>query len=145
MRLAVAVIVRSGLSTRPAISQPNPSEATAMMPSAIPDSISSRFSVSVRSPTAACWIAISQGLGWPGGSGFGSQSVSGGGAAAEPAVSGPAASHTSIIAVPMSASVTIGAIVLAVLLAIAGGLLAGSFGGWRAARLRLAAALARVA
>jgi putative ABC transport system permease protein len=57
---------------------------------------------------------------------------------------GPAASHATI-AVPMSASVTVGAIVLAVLLAIAGGLLAGSFGGWRAARLRPAAALARVA
>ncbi len=51
----------------------------------------------------------------------------------------------SIVSVPMSASVTIGAIVLAVLLAIAGGLLAGSFGGWRAARLRPAAALAKVA
>ena len=48
------------------------------------------------------------------------------------------------VAVPMSASVTIGAIALAVVLAIAGGLLAGSFGGWRAARLRPAAALARV-
>ena len=45
----------------------------------------------------------------------------------------------------MSASVTVGAIVLAVLLAVAGGLVAGSFGGWRAARLRPAAALARVA
>jgi ABC-type antimicrobial peptide transport system permease subunit len=54
------------------------------------------------------------------------------------------ASHTTI-AVPMSASVTIGVIVLAVLLAVAGGLLAGSFGGWRAARLRPAAALTRVA
>jgi putative ABC transport system permease protein len=80
-----------------------------------------------------------------GGSGFASQTVSGGGAAAGPVISGPAASHTTTIAVPMSASVTIGAIVLAVLLAIAGGLLAGSFGGWRAARLRPAAALARVA
>jgi putative ABC transport system permease protein len=63
------------------------------------------------------------------------------------AVSGPggaAASHATV-AVPLSASVTIGAIVLAVLLALAGGLLAGSFGGWRAARLRPAAALARVA
>jgi len=58
--------------------------------------------------------------------------------------SNPAASHATV-AVPMSASVTIGAIVLAVLLAVAGGLLAGSFGGWRAARLRPAAALARVA
>ena len=57
---------------------------------------------------------------------------------------GPAATHTTI-AVPMSASVTIGAIILAVLLAVAGGLVAGSFGGWRAARLRPAAALARVA
>ena len=56
----------------------------------------------------------------------------------------PAATHTTI-AVPMSASVTVGAIVLAVLLAVAGGLVAGSFGGWRAARLRPAAALARVA
>jgi putative ABC transport system permease protein len=56
----------------------------------------------------------------------------------------PAATHTTI-AVPMSASVTIGAIILAVLLAVAGGLVAGSFGGWRAARLRPAAALARVA
>jgi putative ABC transport system permease protein len=56
----------------------------------------------------------------------------------------PAATHTTI-AVPMSASVTVSAIVLAVLLAVAGGLVAGSFGGWRAARLRPAAALARVA
>jgi putative ABC transport system permease protein len=59
-------------------------------------------------------------------------------------IGGPTASHTTV-AVPLSASVTIGAIVLAVLLAIAGGLLAGSFGGWRAARLRPAAAVARVA
>jgi ABC-type antimicrobial peptide transport system permease subunit len=58
--------------------------------------------------------------------------------------SGSAVNHATI-AVPMSASVTIGAIGLAVLLAVAGGLLAGSFGGWRAARLRPAAALARVA
>jgi len=32
----------------------------------------------------------------------------------------------------------------ALLLAVAGGLIAGSFGGWRAARLRPAAALARI-
>jgi putative ABC transport system permease protein len=73
------------------------------------------------------------------------QSVTGpGGTSAGSVIGGPATSHTTI-AVPMSASVTIGAIVLAVLLAIVGGLLAGSFGGWRAARLRPAAALARVA
>jgi putative ABC transport system permease protein len=55
----------------------------------------------------------------------------------------PTVNHT--VAVPMSASVTMGAIVLAVVLALAGGLLAGSFGSWRIARLRPADALARVA
>ena len=77
-----------------------------------------------------------------GGSGLQTSAAGPGGAV--PTAAGPTASHTTI-AVPMSASVTVGAIVLAVLLAIAGGLLAGSFGGWRAARLRPAAALARVA
>jgi putative ABC transport system permease protein len=47
--------------------------------------------------------------------------------------------------VTLSAPVTVSVIGLAVLLALAGGLIAGSFGGWRAARLRPAAALARVA
>jgi len=46
--------------------------------------------------------------------------------------------------VHLNAPVTAGAIAAAVLLAIAGGLIAGGFGGWRAARLRPAAALARV-
>jgi putative ABC transport system permease protein len=55
----------------------------------------------------------------------------------------PTVNHT--VTVPMSASVTVGAIVVAVLLAVAGGLLAGSFGGWRIARLRPADALSRVA
>jgi putative ABC transport system permease protein len=55
----------------------------------------------------------------------------------------PVGSQT--VAVPMSASVTVAAIVAAVLLAIAGGLLAGSFGSWRIARLRPADALTRVA
>ncbi|HEX5297962.1 MAG TPA: FtsX-like permease family protein [Streptosporangiaceae bacterium] len=49
------------------------------------------------------------------------------------------------VSVTMSAPVTLGAVGLAVLLAMAGGLIAGSFGGWRAARLRPASALARVA
>jgi putative ABC transport system permease protein len=52
---------------------------------------------------------------------------------------------TPTVQVPMSASVTVAAIVAAVLLAVAGGLLAGSFGSWRIARLRPADALARVA
>jgi ABC-type lipoprotein release transport system permease subunit len=48
------------------------------------------------------------------------------------------------VTVHLSAPVTIGAVILAVVLAIAGGLIAGTFGGWRAARLRPAAALSRV-
>ena len=55
----------------------------------------------------------------------------------------PTINHT--VAVPMSASVTAAAIAAGVLLAIVGGLLAGSFGSWRIARLRPADALARVA
>ncbi len=53
------------------------------------------------------------------------------------------AGHT--VSVTLTAPVTLSVIVLAVLLALAGGLVAGSFGGWRAARLRPAATLARVA
>ncbi len=55
----------------------------------------------------------------------------------------PTVAHT--VPVAMSASVTVGAIVLAVVLAIAGGLLAGTFGSWRIAQLRPADALSRVA
>ncbi len=63
-----------------------------------------------------------------------------------PGGGGPArtASTTHSVAVHLTASVTVSAVILAVVLAIAGGLIAGSFGGWRAARLRPAAALARV-
>jgi ABC-type lipoprotein release transport system permease subunit len=53
-----------------------------------------------------------------------------------------AATHT--VSVHLTAPVTVGAVLLAVALAVAGGLIAGSFGGWRAVRLRPAAALARV-
>jgi putative ABC transport system permease protein len=56
--------------------------------------------------------------------------------------SAASAAHT--VAVHLTAPVTISAVILAVVLAIAGGLIAGSFGGWRAARLRPAAALSRV-
>ena len=50
-----------------------------------------------------------------------------------------------VLAIPVHPSVTVGVIVLAVILAIAGGLLAGSFGSWRIARLRPAEALSQVA
>jgi ABC-type antimicrobial peptide transport system permease subunit len=87
----------------------------------------------------------------PGGAGSfgppGGGSVPGGGAA-PPGGGGfrnlaAAGSHT--VSVHLDTSVTLSVILLAVLLAIAGGLIAGSFGGWRAARLRPAAAMAQVA
>ena len=56
-----------------------------------------------------------------------------------------AAHTTSTVTVHLSAPVTIIAIVAAVGLAVLGGLIAGGFGGWRAARLRPAAALSKVA
>jgi ABC-type lipoprotein release transport system permease subunit len=55
-----------------------------------------------------------------------------------------ASSTANTVTVHLTAVVTVGAIVAAVALAVGGGLLAGSLGGWRAARLRPAAALARV-
>jgi putative ABC transport system permease protein len=56
------------------------------------------------------------------------------------------AAHTaSSVVVHLSAPVTITWIIFAVALAVLGGLIAGGFGGWRAARLRPAAALSKVA
>ncbi len=76
-----------------------------------------------------------------GGGGFGGGGGGGGGAGAFSRVS--TASHT--VAVHLSPSVSTNVILLAVLLAVAGGIIAGLFGGWRAARLRPAAALTKVA
>lgn len=55
----------------------------------------------------------------------------------------PGAVHT--VAVHLAAPVTLAAIALAVLLALAGALIAGAVGGWRAGRLRPAEALRQVA
>jgi ABC-type lipoprotein release transport system permease subunit len=57
--------------------------------------------------------------------------------------SAASAAHT--VSVHLTAPVTLGAVGLAVVLAIIGGLVAGLVGGWRAARLRPAAALSRMA
>jgi putative ABC transport system permease protein len=89
---------------------------------AVIEAIAPKLSATLASPTGEHFQSVSAG---------GTQSVS------------PTTSHT--VVVPMSAIVTPAAIGLAVLLAIAGGLLAGSFASWRIARLRPAEALARVA
>ncbi|HXC82343.1 MAG TPA: ABC transporter permease [Trebonia sp.] len=56
-----------------------------------------------------------------------------------------AARTADTVAVHLSAPVTISVVIIAVALAVLGGLIAGGFGGWRAARLRPAAALSKVA
>jgi len=99
-------------------------------------------------PPLSASVAQTTGSATPGGARtFGGGGFSGapGGASGGPGgFARAAANATHSVAVHLSAPVTIGAVLLAVLLAIAGGLIAGCFGGWRAARLRPAAALSRV-
>src|SRR5271157_1538486 len=78
------------------------------------------------------------GFGGAGGTGGGGTGGGFGGGGAGSFRQATAASHT--VAVHLSASVSSSIILLAVLLAVAGGIIAGIFGGWRAARLRPAAA-----
>jgi putative ABC transport system permease protein len=92
--------------------------------------VAPRLSATVPGPSGAFSLAVGQAAG-PG---------PGGGVPR-----GPGATASHVIAVPLHPSVTVGVIVLAVVLALAGGLLAGSLGSWRIARLRPAGALSRVA
>jgi ABC-type lipoprotein release transport system permease subunit len=83
------------------------------------------------------------GSGFPGGGG-GSGGGGGGGDGAFAAFrDASTAAHT--VTVHLAASVSGSVIILAVVLAVAGGIIAGMFGGWRAARLRPADALSKVA
>jgi ABC-type lipoprotein release transport system permease subunit len=99
-------------------------------------------------PPLSASVGQTSGSATPGGArtfGGGPGGFGGAGGTGRPGGFGRAAADaTHTVAVHLSAPVTIGAVVLAVVLAIAGGLIAGCFGGWRAARLRPAAALARV-
>jgi putative ABC transport system permease protein len=72
-------------------------------------------------------------------------SAPGGGQTFQQVPIGGAATQPHTVSVPLHPTVTVGVIVLAVVLAVVGGLLAGSFGSWRIASLRPADALARVA
>jgi putative ABC transport system permease protein len=96
------------------------------------------------SPPLSASVGQSTGSATPGGARFfggggGGGGFPGGGARFRNAGT---AAHT--VLVHLNAPVSGGTIAAAVVLAIAGGLIAGGFGGWRAARLRPAAALARV-
>jgi putative ABC transport system permease protein len=102
--------------------------------------------VSSNTPALTATVGPSTGSATPGGS----QVFAGGGGGFPGGGSGSGGFHrlassvTPTVHVPLTASVTANAIAAAVILAILGGLIAGAFGGWRAARLRPAAALARV-
>jgi putative ABC transport system permease protein len=104
--------------------------------------------VSHFAPPLTASLGSTTGSATPGGARFfggGGGFPGGGGFAANPnrfSTLGGNSSHTALV--HLGAPVTLGAIAAAVVLAIAGGLIAGGFGGWRAARLRPAAALARV-
>lgn len=78
------------------------------------------------------------------------------GGSSGPQVTGPPGSHFQAqmlggaslshpVTVLVHPSVSAGVIIVGVILALAGGLLAGAFGSWRMARMRPAEALARVA
>ncbi len=101
------------------------------------------YAITEISPTLTAHLGATGAMGGAGGAG----GRWGGGGAAFGGGGGPggmrqAAGKTLDIA--LSAPVGVTTIVLAVVLAVAGGLIAGAFGGWRAARLRPADALRRV-
>ena len=101
------------------------------------------------SPKLTAVVGQTTGSATPGGArqfggGGGTGGFGGGGGGGFPAFrNASTAAHT--VAVHLAASVSGGVIVLAVVLAVAGGIIAGMVGGWRAARLRPADALSKVA
>jgi len=85
------------------------------------------------------------GAGGTGGGGFSGGGGGGGGGSGAFAAFRDASAAARTVTVHLAASVSGSVIILAVVLAVAGGLIAGMFGGWRAARLRPADALSKVA
>jgi putative ABC transport system permease protein len=82
--------------------------------------------------------------GYPGGAG-GTGGTGGTGGGFTGGFTHAAANVVPTVTEHLTAPVTLEAVLAAVVLAVLGGLIAGSFGGWRAARLRPAAALSKVA
>lgn len=89
------------------------------------------YAVTAISPTLQAQLG-----GGSGGGGFGGGPGGGFG--------GPGRQAAETLEVALTAPVSLSTIVLAVVLAVTGGLIAGAFGGWRASRLRPADALRRV-
>jgi ABC-type antimicrobial peptide transport system permease subunit len=112
---------------------------------ALVDHFSGSLSASLGSTTGTATPGGAQRFGGAGGAAGGGGTAGTGGTNPFRGGFTNAAHSASTVAVHLSAPVTISAIVLAVGLAVLGGLIAGGFGGWRAARLRPAAALSKVA
>ncbi|MCQ4212261.1 ABC transporter permease [Streptomyces longispororuber] len=100
--------------------------------------LAAAYAVTAFSPT------LSASLGSAGGSGGGPGGGGPGGGMGGGPGGGGGQSAAGTIDVALSAPVSLGTIGLAAALAVAGGLIAGAFGGWRASRLRPADALRRV-
>ncbi|MGW0857748.1 ABC transporter permease [Streptomyces sp. NPDC002690] len=91
------------------------------------------YIVTAISPTLTAELGSGGGGGGGGGGGFGG------------GMGGPGRqSAAKTLDIALTAPVSVSTIVIAVVLAVAGGLIAGAFGGWRASRLRPADALRRV-
>ncbi|MYW64767.1 FtsX-like permease family protein [Streptomyces sp. SID8379] len=100
--------------------------------------LAAAYAVTAFSPTLTASLGSTGG---GGGAGGGMGGPGGGGMGGGP---GGGSSTASTIDVALTAPVSLSTIALAALLAIAGGLIAGAYGGWRASRLRPADALRRV-
>jgi ABC-type antimicrobial peptide transport system permease subunit len=103
--------------------------------------LSPPLTASIGQTTGSATPGGARAFGGGGGGGFGGGGAGAGGGGGFRRF---AATATHTVEVHLTAPVTIGIVVAAVLLAVAGGLIAGLFGGWRAARLRPADAMARV-
>lgn len=95
------------------------------------------YAVTAISPTLEAELGSGDGMGGPGG---GPGGFPGGG----PGGGGRTQATSEVLKVALTAPVSLSTITVAVGLAVAGGLIAGAFGGWRASRLRPADALRRV-
>ncbi|GGX57826.1 membrane protein [Streptomyces minutiscleroticus] len=93
------------------------------------------YAVTAISPTLQAQVGATGGGGGAGGPGGGGGFMGGG---------GPGRQASQALEVALTAPVGLTTIAVAVGLAVAGGLIAGAFGGWRASRLRPADALRRV-
>jgi len=103
------------------------------------------YVVTAISPTLSAQLGATGGgfgAGRPGGGAFGGGGAGFGGGGA--GFGGPGRQAAKSLEIALTAPVSVTTIVLAVCLAVAGGLIAGAFGGWRASRLRPADALRRV-